>query len=122
MHKIFIVNCVAHHMRWYWVTVAIVAIIIGGLTYAGLSLLVVHSPYEKIVEKGDRVSVWYYGYIFIFILIITEKTLPKLGISWDWFKDFRKITVFLIMIWVAGITLISGGMYLWKNRKIIKSL
>jgi len=64
MHKIFIVNCVAHHMRWYWITVAIVAIIVGGLTYAGLSLLVVHSPYEKVVEKGDKVSVWYYGYIY----------------------------------------------------------
>ena len=60
--------------------------------------------------------------IFIFILIITEKALPKLGISWGWFREFRKITVFLIMVWVAGITLISGGMYLWKNRKIIKSL
>lgn len=60
--------------------------------------------------------------ILIFILVITEKVLIKLGISLVWFKEFRIITVFLIMLWVAIITLVSGGLYLWKNRQIIKSL
>ncbi len=60
--------------------------------------------------------------VFIFILIITEKTLIKLGLLWGWFKEFRSITIFLIMLWVAIITLVSGGLYLWRNRKIIKSL
>ena len=60
--------------------------------------------------------------ILIFILLITEKILYKYDISWIWFKDFSSVTIFLTMVWVAIITLVSGVIYLWKNRKIIKTL
>lgn len=51
-------------MRWYWAVVISIAIIIGIITYVGLGFLVTESVHKKVVEKGDRVSVWYYGYIY----------------------------------------------------------
>lgn len=63
-----------------------------------------------------------FGIMLIFILVIIEKGIVAYGITWEWFKEFRSITVFLTMIWVAIITLVSGIIYLWRNRKIIRTL
>ncbi len=58
----------------------------------------------------------------IFILLIIEKSAPLMNITLDWFKDFRSQAVFLTMVWVAIITILSGIIYLWKNRTVIKTL
>lgn len=60
--------------------------------------------------------------IIIFILMIIEKSIEYFSINWSWFHEFRGVTIFLTMVWVAIVTLISGITYLWKNRVIIKSL
>lgn len=60
--------------------------------------------------------------IIIFILMIIEKSVTHFSINWSWFSEFRGVTIFLTMIWVAIVTLASGITYLWKNRAIIKSL
>ncbi|MBN2121032.1 MAG: CDP-diacylglycerol--glycerol-3-phosphate 3-phosphatidyltransferase [Candidatus Omnitrophica bacterium] len=59
--------------------------------------------------------------IVIFILVIIEKITLNLN-AWGWFKDFRSMAIFLLMVWVAILTVISGIVYLWKNRTIIRSL
>ena len=59
--------------------------------------------------------------ILILTLLIIEKTTLGLP-GWAWFKGFRSVTVFAVLVWVAVITVVSGIMYLWKNRKLIKSL
>ena len=58
----------------------------------------------------------------IFILLIIEKINTGSDMSWQWFEEFRKRTIFLTMIYVAIVTVVSGIIYLWKNRKIIKSI
>lgn len=60
--------------------------------------------------------------ILIYLLLIIEETSIKLNLGWYWFTTFKSQVIFITMLWVATITLISGLMYLWKNRTVIKSL
>jgi CDP-diacylglycerol--glycerol-3-phosphate 3-phosphatidyltransferase len=57
----------------------------------------------------------------IFILLIIER-LALSANAWPWFSAFRSTAIFLIMFYVAILTVISGILYLWLNRKLIKSL
>ena len=60
--------------------------------------------------------------IIILILLIIERVVLNLPQPWVWFEEFRSITTFWAMVWVAIVTVGSGVIYLWKNRLIIKSL
>jgi CDP-diacylglycerol--glycerol-3-phosphate 3-phosphatidyltransferase len=56
--------------------------------------------------------------IVIFLFIIIQRYQPP----WPWFKPFMSGTIFLVILWVVTITVLSGIMYWWENRKIIRSL
>lgn len=60
--------------------------------------------------------------ILIYILVIIEKASLQLNLGWYWIENFKSPLIFLIALWVAIITLISGLVYLWKNRNLIRSL
>ena len=59
--------------------------------------------------------------ILIFILVIIESITAAKAI-WPWFPAFRSTAIFLTMIYVAILTVVSGVIYLWKNRTVIRSL
>ncbi len=60
--------------------------------------------------------------LLIYILLIIQQASIGLELGWTWFDEFQGVVIFITMIWVAIITLISGLMYLWKNKTVIRSL
>ncbi len=63
------------------------------------------------------------GIIFIFLVKLVDKYAQTRGIFLVWFnRDFANLFIFLLMIWVVFITLFSGWVFLWSNRKIIRTL
>ena len=61
------------------------------------------------------------GIIIIFIVLITNK-IPSASGRYFLPAKISDNIIFWLMLWIVFITLLSGGVYLWKNRKIIKSL
>ena len=61
------------------------------------------------------------GIIIIFSVLITNK-IPSASGKYFLPAEVSNNIVFWLMLWIVFITLLSGGVYLWKNRKIIKSL
>jgi len=61
------------------------------------------------------------GIIIIFGVLITNK-IPSASGKYFLPAEVSNNIVFWLMLWIVFITLLSGGVYLWKNRKIIKSL
>jgi len=61
------------------------------------------------------------GIIIIFIVLITNK-IPSANGRYFLPAKISNNVIFWLMLWIVFITLLSGGVYLWKNRKIIKSL
>ncbi|MFC1514635.1 CDP-diacylglycerol--glycerol-3-phosphate 3-phosphatidyltransferase [Candidatus Omnitrophota bacterium] len=59
--------------------------------------------------------------MLIFILVIIERVTSGMG-TWPWFGAFRSTTIFLTMAYVAALTVLSGIIYLWRNRTVVKSL
>jgi CDP-diacylglycerol--glycerol-3-phosphate 3-phosphatidyltransferase len=55
--------------------------------------------------------------IVIYLLMIIE----KLALPWPWYETVMHRTIFVLMVWVALITSVSGAVYVWQNRKLIRS-
>ncbi len=63
------------------------------------------------------------GSIIIFIILILNKLVETKGLKLVFFqRQWDKLLIFLVMLWVVFITIFSGGIYLWRNRKAIRSI
>ncbi len=61
------------------------------------------------------------GITIIFIVLILNK-IPSSQNKVLFSDKISGEVIFWLMCWIVAITLLSGGVYLWKNRKIIRSL
>lgn len=52
------------------------------------------------------------------VIIIIILLMSKLGVI---LSSVAHRLIFIVVSWIVIVTIFSGGMYLWKNRKLIKS-